>query len=262
MTTTMTRPLISPQLQSSGLVHGFFTREGGVSQGLYASLNGGLGSSDDPAAVVENRARMANFLGVKPSKLLSLYQIHSADCVTVTEAWPLDQRPRADAMVTNSPGIALGIGTADCGPLLFADRDAGVIGAAHAGWKGAFHGVIESTIEAMETLGASRSRIVAVLGPTISQSAYEVGPEFRTTFLSTDTQSDRFFTPVNERGKCHFNLPAYIVDRLSKARVGRIENLALCTYADEARFFSYRRATHRNEADYGRLIAAIALSEQ
>jgi len=261
MSTSRLAPLISPKLQSPGIVHGFFTREDGVSQGLYASLNGGLGSSDDPAAVVENRARMAIFLGIEPSKLLSLYQIHSADCVTVTDAWSLNQRPRADAMVTNSPGIALGIGTADCGPLLFADLDAGVIGAAHAGWKGAFYGVIESTIEAMEKLGAIRSRIVAVLGPTISQSAYEVGPEFRATFLETDAQSQHFFTPANESGKCHFDLPAYIVDRLTKARVGTIENLALCTYADETRFFSYRRATHRKEADYGRLIAAIALSE-
>ena len=262
MTITTPRPLASLNLQSRGLAHGFFTREGGVSQGLYASLNGGLGSSDDPAAVVENRARMAIFLGVEPSKLLSLYQIHSADCVTVTEAWPLDQRPRADAMVTNMPGVALGIGTADCGPILFADSDARVIGAAHAGWKGAFYGVIESTIDAMEKLGASRTRIVAVLGPTISQSAYEVGPEFRATFLATDAQSHRFFTPVNESGKCRFDLPAYIVDRLSKARVGTVENLALCTYADEARFFSYRRATHRKEADYGRLIAAISLSDR
>lgn len=262
MTDIKPHPLVSSKLNSPGIVHGFFTREGGVSQGLYASLNGGLGSSDDPAAVLENRSRMATSLGVHPSKLLSLYQIHSADCVTVTDAWSLDQRPRADAMVTNSPGIALGIGTADCGPILFADSEAGVIGAAHSGWKGALYGVIESTIESMEKLGASRSRIVAVLGPMISQSAYEVGAEFKATFLSADSQSNRFFTPENERSKSNFDLPAYIVERTSKARIGTIENLALCTYADEARFFSFRRTTHRKEADYGRLIAAIALSER
>jgi YfiH family protein len=164
-------------------------------------------------------------------------------------------------MVTNQTGLALGIGTADCGPLLFADPHARVIGAAHAGWKGALYGVIESTILAMEELGAQRGRLHVTLGPTISQSAYEVGPEFRETFLSTDKNWDRFFTAQNESGKCHFDLPAFIMDRLEKAHVGSIENLALCTYADEQRFFSFRRTTHRKEADYGRLIAAIALTE-
>lgn len=262
MTKTNPSPIVNRKLESPDIVHGFFTREGGVSQGLYASLNGGLGSSDEPTAVLENRSRMAAYLGVDPSKLLSLYQIHSADCVTVTKAWSVDQRPRADAMVTNFPGMALGIGTADCGPILFADSEAGVIGAAHSGWKGALYGVIESTIDAMEKLGALRSRITAVLGPTISQSAYEVGAEFKATFLSMDSRSNRFFTTENESGKCHFDLPAFIVERLSKARIGTIENLALCTYADEDRFFSFRRTTHRKEADYGRLIAAIALKER
>jgi YfiH family protein len=224
-------------------------------------LNGGLGSSDDPQSIIKNRARMAHALGVNEHHLLSLYQIHSATCVKVNEPWSLDQRPRADAMVTNQTGLALGIGTADCGPLLFADPHARVIGAAHAGWKGALYGVIESTILAMEELGAQRGRLHVTLGPTISQSAYEVGPEFRETFLSTDKNWDRFFTAQNESGKCHFDLPAFIMDRLEKAHVGSIENLALCTYADEQRFFSFRRTTHRKEADYGRLIAAIALTE-
>ena len=261
MTDTMPRPLMTSNLQHKGIAHGFFTREGGVSQGLYKSLNGGIGSSDDRQSVIENRARMARTLGVNEPHLLSLYQIHSAICVKVNEPWSLDQRPRADAMVTNQKGLALGIGTADCGPLLFADPQARVIGAAHSGWKGALYGVIDSTLLAMEELGAERSRIHVTLGPTISQSAYEVGPEFRETFLSSDKNSDRFFTTQTGNGKCHFDLPAYIVDRLEKAGVGNIENLALCTYADEERFFSFRRTTHRKESDYGRLIAAIALTE-
>ena len=261
MTDAMPRPLMTSNLQHKGIAHGFFTREGGVSQGLYQSLDGGLGSSDDPQSIIKNRARMAHALGVNEHHLLSLYQIHSATCVKVNEPWSLDQRPRADAMVTNRTGLALGIGTADCGPLLFADPHARLIGAAHAGWKGALYGVIESTILAMEELGAQRGRLHVTLGPTISQSAYEVGPEFRETFLSTDKNWDRFFTAQNESGKCHFDLPAFIMDRLEKAHVGSIENLALCTYADEERFFSFRRTTHRKEADYGRLIAAIALTE-
>ena len=260
MTDVMPRPLQSAMLRHEGLTHGFFTREGGVSQSVYQSLNGGLGSSDDPIAVAENRARMARSLGVVEESLLSLYQIHSSTCVSVREPWPLDQRPRADAMVTTKRGLALGIATADCGPLLFADHHAGVIGAAHAGWKGALYGVLESTLSAMEDLGASRTNITVTLGPTISQSAYEVGPEFRETFITTDRDSNRFFTKQNDNGKCHFDLPAYIVDRLQKAKVKTIENLALCTYADEQRFFSFRRTTHRKETDYGRLIAAIALT--
>ena len=261
MTVAIPRPLLSPSLQLQGIAHGFFTREGGVSQGVYQSLNGGLGSSDDQKAVIENRSRMARSLGVNDTHFVSLYQIHSANCVKVNEPWSLNQRPHADAMVTTQKGLALGIGTADCGPLLFADPHAGVIGAAHAGWKGALHGVIESTVSAMEELGASRANIHVALGPTISQSAYEVGSEFRETFFSTDKNSDRFFTTQDENGKCHFDLPGYIVNRLKKSNVKTIENLALCTYADEQRFFSFRRTTHRNEAEYGRLIAAIALTE-
>ena len=260
MTSTPLHPLTSDKLISKNIRHAFFTREGGVSTGLYASLNGGLGSSDDIASVRENRRRMAHHLGITSDSLLSLYQIHSSECVTVTAPFPVDERPRADAMATNLPGVALAIGTADCGPLLFADPAARVIGAAHAGWKGALHGVIERTIEAMENLGASSSKITAVLGPTISQQAYEVGSEFRDTFIAADAESASFFTPPHEGGKTRFDLPGYITLRLRRAAIGTIENLALCTYADEQRFFSFRRTTHRGEADYGRLIAAITLT--
>ena len=247
---------------TSGVRHGFFTREGGLSQGLYASLNGGLGSADDPRAVSGNRERMAGELGVAPENLLSLYQIHSADVVTATEPWPAapDQRPRADAMVSATPGLGLAIATADCGPVLFADAHNRVVGAAHAGWKGAFSGVLEATLAAMEALGAERARVTAVLGPTISQAAYEVGPEFIGNFTATDAGNARFFRPSTRDGHAMFDLPAYIGARLSQAGVGAFHDLGLCTYGDEARFFSYRRATHRGEADYGRLISAIALA--
>lgn len=247
---------------ASGVRHGFFTREGGLSQGLYASLNGGLGSADDPRSVTENRGRMAGELGVAPESLLSLYQIHSADVVTATAPWPAapELRPRADAMVTATPGLGLAIATADCGPVLFADAHNRVVGAAHAGWKGAFSGVLEATLAAMEALGAERARVTAVLGPTISQSAYEVGPEFIGNFTAGDADNARFFRPSAREGHAMFDLPAYIGARLARAGVGAFHDLALCTYGDEARFFSYRRATHRGEADYGRLISAIALA--
>ena len=248
----------SPDLALPGISHGFFTRAGGVSEGIYKSLNGGLGSNDDPGTVAENRRRMARTLGLAPEHLLSLYQIHSADVVTVMEPWSSAERPRADAMVTRVPGLALAIGTADCGPVLFADATTGVIGAAHAGWKGAFTGVLEATLAAMEALGATRPNIVAVLGPTIRHTAYEVGPEFAARFREVHPGWDAFFTPSAREGHFMFDLPAYIGDRLTKAGVGRFADLGLCTYADEARFFSYRRTTHRGEADYGRLIAAIA----
>lgn len=251
----------APELSSYPAIrHGFFTREGGVSEGLYASLNGGLGSSDRPERVAENRARMAERLGVRSEALLSLYQVHSAEVATVREPWPAGERPRADAMVTDRPEIALGIATADCGPLLFADAHRGVIGAAHAGWRGAASGVIEATLAAMEALGARRDAIVAVLGPTISQAAYEVGPEFRTQFLEADEGNEGFFAPAERARHSLFDLPGYIAARLAAAGIAQHGDLGLCTYADEARFYSYRRATHRREADYGRLISAIALT--
>lgn len=240
-----------------GVSHAFFTRQGGGSQGIYASLNGGTGSSDDPEAVAGNRRRMAGELGVAPEHLLSLYQIHSADVVTATAPWV--ERPRADAMVSATPGLALAIATADCGPVLFADAHNRVVGAAHAGWKGAVSGVLEATLEAMVQLGAERGRIAAVLGPTISQAAYEVGPEFADNLLRADAGNSRFFRPSGRVGHAMFNLPAYIGARLQRAGVGGFHDLGLCTYGDEARFFSYRRTTHRSEPDYGRLISAITL---
>ena len=245
-----------------GIAHGFFTRQGGVSDGLYASLNVGLGSSDTRDAVIENRARVARALGVADHALAMPYQIHSPDVVVVDEPWPHGEGPRADAVVTGKPGVAVGVATADCGPILFADAKGRAVGAAHAGWKGAFGGVIEATIAAMEALGAARGDIVAVLGPTISAEAYEVGPEFVARFLAEEAGHARFFRSSPKPGHAMFDLPAFIVMRLEAAGVGRAENLALCTYADEARFFSYRRTTHRGEPDYGRLVSAIALVAQ
>ncbi|UHC14185.1 peptidoglycan editing factor PgeF [Methylobacterium currus] len=250
----------APELSShSEIRHAFFTRKGGVSEGLYASLNGGLGSGDDPARVRENRRRMTAQLSLPPENLVSLYQIHSAEALVV-EA-PFAERPRADAMATRVPGLALGILTADCGPILFADPVNRVVGAAHAGWKGALTGVIEATLSAMEGLGAERTGIVAVLGPTIGPQAYEVGPEFRERFEAADPENARYFAASPER-ESHslFDLPAYIVARLGRAGIGEVANLGLCTYADPDRFFSYRRTTHRSEADYGRLVSAIAVT--
>ncbi len=259
MTLALPSPIRAEALQLKGLRHGFFTRQGGVSTGLYGSLNGGLGSEDAPENVQENRRRMAAVLGANAEDFLSLYQIHSAAVVTVTQPWPVGDRLKADAMVTRLEGITLAIATADCGPVLFADRDAGVIGAAHAGWKGAFTGVLEATLEAMEALGAKRERIIAVLGPTIRQNAYEVGAEFKAQFLAADPSHESFFKRGEAPDKSLFDLPAFIGHRLREAEVGTFVDLALCTYADEARFFSYRRTTHRGDKDYGRLIAAISL---
>jgi YfiH family protein len=245
----------------SGIRHAFFTRDGGVSAGVYASLNGGAGSHDAPANVRENRARMARALGVVPERLLIAYQVHSPDVVTVDEPWPADARPRADGMVTRTAGLAIGVTTADCGPILLADARAGVIGAAHAGWRGALAGVLEATVTAMERIGADRADISAVLGPTISQPNYEVGPEFVARFRDADAASERFFQPSPNPGHAMFDLPGYITARLAAAGIGGIEDLALCTYADAAQFFSYRRSTHRAESDYGRHVNAIALCD-
>ncbi|HWG06126.1 MAG TPA: peptidoglycan editing factor PgeF [Beijerinckiaceae bacterium] len=238
-------------LELPGLAHGFFTRAGGLSQGLYATLNGGLGSDDDPAAVAENHRRMARALG--NSRLLLPYQIHSEDVLRVTEPWASGERPRVDGLVTGKPGLAIGVTGADCGMLLFADAAAHVIGAAHAGWKGALGGIVEATVDAMVAAGATRNKIVAVLGPTIGPRSYEVGPEFIDRFLAHAPGNARFFD-----GRM-FDLPAYIGMRAEEAGIGSFTDLALDTYADEARFFSYRRTTHRREADYGRLVSAIAL---
>lgn len=241
--------------------HAFFTRDGGVSDGVYVSLNGGVGSNDAPERVAENRVRMALALGVAADRLLTPYQIHSADVAVADEPWTQEGRPRADAIVTRKKGLAIGVSTADCGPLLFADNAAGVIGAAHAGWRGAFTGVIEATIAAMEKLGADRSRIAAALGPTISQPNYEVGPEFVERFLAADVDNARFFTTSERAGHAMFDLNGYIADRVQRAGIVNFTDLGLCTYAEPGRFYSYRRTTQRGEPDYGRHISAIALAE-
>jgi purine-nucleoside/S-methyl-5'-thioadenosine phosphorylase / adenosine deaminase len=247
-------------LKLTGIRHGFFTRDGGVSAGCYASLNGGIGSRDDGAKVAENRARMASALGVEPRRLLTAYQVHSPNVAVAETPWTTADRPHADAIVTRLRALAIGVTTADCGPVLFAEPRAGVIGAAHAGWRGALAGVIEATVEAMEQLGAARVNIRAAIGPMIRQSNYEVGSDLIARFAAEDRASNRFFAPAARDGHALFDLGGYIAARLERSGIGQVEDLGLCTYADPARFFSYRRATHRAETDYGRHINAIALT--
>ena len=254
-------PVEAPALLLPGIAHAFFTRHGGVSTGIYAGLNTGTGSADAREAVLENRARAARHLGAAPDRLATPHQVHGTDAIVVEMAWAPGQGPKADAVMTTRPGLVVGVGSADCGPVLFADPEARIVAAAHAGWKGALSGVLESTIEGMERLGADRARIVAVLGPTISADAYEVGPEFSARFTDADPDNPRFFRPSERAGHAYFDLPAYIVARLERASVGHAGYVGHCTYSDEARFFSYRRASHRGEPDYGRLLAAISLSE-
>ena len=241
--------------------HGFFTREGGVSKGIYASLNCGYGSDDDKENVRENRARVAGKLSVEPEKLLTVYQVHSPKVAVVTKHWEPEEAPEADAMVTKESGIALGILTADCAPVLFADEKAHVIGAAHAGWKGAIGGVLEATIEAMIAEGAERSRIVAAIGPCISKDAYEVGGEFRDRFLEANNANGKWFIPSQNEGHFMFDLPGYAEARLEAADIGTVAVIGRCTYQEPKRFFSYRRTTHRKENDYGRQISALMLRD-
>lgn len=252
--------ILAPALTLAGLAHAFFTRAGGVSEGVYASLNGGVGSKDQPEAVAENRARMAKVIGVAAERFLVPFQTHSPDTVIVEAPWANGARPRADAIATRTPGLGLGVTGADCGIVLFADPSAGVIGAAHAGWKGALSGVLESCLDAMARLGARPADIIAVLGPTISQSSYEVGPDFVDRFLESAADNQQFFRPAQRSGQTMFDLPGYIGMRLVRAGCVNFSNLGLDTYSDPSRFFSYRRSVHRGEADFGRLIAAIALS--
>lgn len=253
------------QLQSSLLGacpkirHAFFTRHGGVSTGLYASLNGGLGSHDAADKVQENRARMAAALEVAPAHLVTAYQIHSATVVIADAPWTREHAPRADAVVTRKAGLAVGVTTADCGPVLLADAEAGVVGAAHAGWKGALAGLIEETVAAMVRLGARRERLIAAIGPLIRQPSYEVGPEFVARFRAAEAANQVFFATGAREGCAQFDLAGYIVEQLRRARVGRVDDVSHCTYADAARFFSFRRATHRGEQDYGRHVNAIVL---
>lgn len=236
--------------------HGFFTRKGGASSGIFAGLNCGTGSSDQTEIVAINRARVAEAMGLGPEALVTVHQVHSARALPVTG--PLSIRPEADALVTATRGVLLAVLTADCQPVLFADPEAGVVGAAHAGWRGSVDGVLEATIEAMETLGARRSRITAVIGPTISQTAYEVGPEFFDRFRAEDEDSTRFFAS-GPGDRLLFDLPGYGLHRLRNAGVKWAEWTGHCTYRDPERFFSYRRTTHAGEADYGRLISTIRL---
>lgn len=255
-------PVQSPLLGAKAgprVAHGYFTRQGGVSQGLFRGLNVGLGSSDDRAHVSENRARVARWFDVEPRRLATVHQVHSPDAVVVDDTYD-GTRPDADALVTATPGVVLGVLSADCGPVLFADPQARVIGAAHAGWKGALGGVLESTIEAMISLGARRERMIACLGPSISRQYYEVGPEFVERFIAADASYASFFSPSGRTGHALFDLPGLTIRRLTGAGV-TAENLDICTYADEDRFFSYRRTTHRREPDYGRQISAICLRE-
>ncbi|MBC7987179.1 MAG: peptidoglycan editing factor PgeF [Sphingomonadaceae bacterium] len=240
-----------------GVSHGFLGRAGGVSTGAYASLNVGLGSNDAPAAVLTNRRRAVEAVA-RRAKLVTLHQIHSPTALTVTRPFPDDARPEADAMATDRPGLALGILTADCAPILLADVEGQVIGAAHAGWKGAMTGVARAVVEEMEKLGAQRDRIVAAIGPCIGRASFEVDDDFRRRFETIDAANERFFRP-GAPGHHYFDLEAYLAAWLADEGVATVEPLSLDTYANEDRYFSYRRATHRGEGDYGRQISIIAL---
>ncbi len=242
-----------------GIRHGFFTREGGVSSGIYASRNCGLGSDDDRAAVLENRARTAADLGVAPDRLITPRQAHTPNVAVTSAPWPADQPPEADAIVTSKPGLAIGVLAADCAPVLFADAEARVVGAAHAGWRGALGGVLEATIREMENLGAQRDRIHAAVGPTISADVYEVGDEFKAAFLAQAPDNDALFHTPPGRARPHFDLPAYARARLSAAGLRHVTDLGLCTFQNESLCFSYRRAQGRQHPDYGRQISAILI---
>lgn len=239
--------------------HGFFTRQGGHSTGVYASLNCGFGSLDDEAAVKKNRDKVAARMGVEAERLMTVWQSHSPDVIMVEAAWDVRNPPDADAMVTRRPGIALGVLTADCTPILFADRAGQAVGVAHAGWKGALGGILEASIAAFDSQGVRAGDLQAAIGPTIGQANYEVGPEFFDRFVNEERANTRFFAASPRSGHHFFDLPGYVKMKLERLGLAGVDDLDLCTYGDEARFFSYRRATHRGEPDYGRLIAAITL---
>jgi YfiH family protein len=252
---TLTSPLLSA---IPGLRHAFFSREGGVSGGIYAGLNAGIGSQDDPAHVAENRRRMAEQMGVAPTHFLTVHQTHSPDVMVATAPWEAAARPRADAIVTRIEGLSIGATAADCGPILLVDPNARVIGAAHAGWKGALTGILESTVEAMEKLGAERGDTIAAIGPLIRQQSYEVGGEFVERFIETDAGNALFFMPSTRNGHSMFDLAGFIRMRLENAGILMIDDIGVDTYSEE-RFYSYRRSVHRKEPDYGRHVHAIAL---
>lgn len=241
-----------------GIRHGFFSRKGGVSKGVYTSLNCGFGSSDSADSVAENRRRATIALDSAADDLTTIYQIHGTNVVTVDKSWHYDDAPKADGMVTNRGGIVLGILTADCAPVLFADAQAGVIGACHAGWRGALDGIVEATVAAMEQLGASRAAIRAAIGPTIAQDSYQVGPEFRDRFIDQTAANDRFFGPDDE-DRHRFDLPGYVGNRLEASGIGVVESVGRDTCADSDTLFSYRRSTLNGEPDFGRALSAIAL---
>ena len=255
----MLRPITSPLIDNNAFAHAFFTRQGGVSQGIYGGLNVGIGSNDDRAHVHENRNRASGYFGIQPDKLISPWQVHSPDTVIVDRPFE-GERPKADGIVTATPGISIAVVTADCGPILFADSKRRIIGAAHAGWKGALYGVIESTIAAMESLGSKRENIVAVLGPSISQKNYEVGSEFVANFVDAAQTNQRYFIASQKQGHSMFDLWTYTIDRLQKAGV-TAACVNACTYENEDQFYSYRRTTHRQEPDYGRQMSAIMLKD-
>ncbi|MFO1090544.1 MAG: peptidoglycan editing factor PgeF [Hyphomicrobiales bacterium] len=244
-----------------GVSHGFFTREGGTSDGLYASLNCGFGSGDDKERVAANRARVAKKLAAAPERLLTVWQSHSPIVVQAREPWDVRKPPEGDAIVTNVPGLAVGVLTADCSPVLFADATMGIVAAAHAGWKGALGGVLEATLDEIEKLGGHRRHVTVAIGPTISQASYEVDDGFRKRFLDSEPGNHRFFAEGKREGHWQFDLPGYVRFRLEAVGVRTIEDLSICTYADEARFYSFRRTTHRGEQDYGRQISAIMLKD-
>lgn len=257
----MLKPIQAQSLANlPGLRHGFFTREGGVSGSLYTSLNCGPGSSDAPSHVGENRARVAKHLRATEPEVVTLYQTHSAIALAVERQVPANGRPKADALVTRTPGLAIGSLTADCTPVLFADPHARVVGAAHAGWRGATAGILESAIAEMERLGGSRARIFAAIGPSINQAAYEVGPEFKAALIEESNENARFFCQNEPNGCPHFDLPGYVESRLEAAGLAGIERQSPCTYANESLFYSFRRSKHRGEADYGRQISAIVVA--
>jgi polyphenol oxidase len=247
-------------LRDAGIRHGFFTKQGGVSDGVYAALNCGLGSNDDAAKVLENRARVARHLGSQSDHVVTLFQTHSATALIVDQPISRDAVPKADAVVTRTPGLVIGALAADCNPVLFADPVAKIVAAAHAGWRGALGGILESTITAMESLGADRTRMVAAVGPCINQASYEVGAEFEAEFLTASAAYDVFFHRASPTSRPHFDLPGFVMMRLGRAGVGTTERVAPCTYENESKFFSFRRATHRKEQDYGRQISAIMVT--
>ncbi|TPW30394.1 peptidoglycan editing factor PgeF [Pararhizobium mangrovi] len=261
--TTGLRPIESEMLtaatKETAVRHGFFTREGGVSSGFYAGLNVGMGSDDDAGDVEENRRRVGAWFGVGADRLVTSFQVHSPHAVVAREPFK-GEKPRADAVVTDTPGLVVGIVTADCAPILFTDAEAGIVAAAHAGWRGALGGIVEATVEAMEGLGADRERIAGCIGPAIGPDAYEVGSDFRERFADADPEFEAFFSPARDEAHAMFDLPGFLAHRLAEAGV-RADTVDRCTYADEARFYSYRRMTHRGEPDYGRQISAIGIME-